>query len=552
MGQKHHRLLFYSCWLLLALAQSASTELIADEAYYWVYSRFPAWGYFDHPPMIAFLIKSGYAIFHNELGVRLICALLSTLTILITESLIERKNPFLFYTIVLSVGILQIAGFLAVPDTPLLFFTALFFHAYRSFINNTNWKNTLLLAISISLLFYTKYHGLLIVLFAFLSNIKLFTRWQTWLAGFFVFILYAPHLLWQWDHDWVSFRYHLFESNVSAYKFSYTTDFLLGQLLLAGPLAGFILLPAAFIYKAKDQTEKALKFTLVGIYLIFLISSFRGKVELNWTMPALIPLIVLSHQFILDRISWIKPLRIIAFVTLLLVIAGRLYLVMDIGPDNSLKGRFHDHKAWARSIANKTGETPVVFYNSYQRASLFWFYSGKLSHSHNPYWDRKNNYNFWATESNLLGKEVFIADIYGVHTFSDSVKTKKGWVGLTMDSLYGALGGIKVIHEETAIVVNNNLLNIKFSTQIPEQYRRFLSANQNINTELVVGVFSGKELLKEYSTGITAQQLANRVSPSAISFFIEDLSKAYDIRFGIRSKNYLITHNSETIHVPGF
>jgi len=54
--QKHHRLLFYSSWLLLALAQAASTELIADEAYYWVYSRFPAWGYFDHPPMIAFII----------------------------------------------------------------------------------------------------------------------------------------------------------------------------------------------------------------------------------------------------------------------------------------------------------------------------------------------------------------------------------------------------------------------------------------------------------------------------------------------------------------
>jgi hypothetical protein len=59
--------------------------------------------------------------------VRLICALLSTFTILITESLTDRKNPFLFYTIVLSVGVLQIAGVLAVPDTPLLFFTAYFF-----------------------------------------------------------------------------------------------------------------------------------------------------------------------------------------------------------------------------------------------------------------------------------------------------------------------------------------------------------------------------------------------------------------------------------------
>ena len=147
-------------------------------------------------------------------------------------------------------------------------------------------------------------------------------------------------------------------------------------------------------------------------------------------MPAMIPLIVLSHQFIIDKISWIKPLKIIAFVSLLLIIAARLYLVVDIGPDNSTKGRFRN-KAWAKTIADKTGDSPVVFYNSYQRASLFWFYSGKRSHSHNSYSDRKSNYNFWPTESNLLGKKIFIADIYGIHTFSDSVKTKKGWVGLT-------------------------------------------------------------------------------------------------------------------------
>jgi hypothetical protein len=546
--QKHHRLLFYSSWLLLALAQSASTELIADEAYYWVYSRFPAWGYFDHPPMIAFIIKSGYAIFHNELGVRLVCALLSTFTILITESLTERKNPFLFYTIVLSVGVLQITGFLAVPDTPLLFFTALFFYTYRSFIKNTNWKNTLLFAIAISLLFYTKYHGLLIVLFTFLSNIKLFTRWQTWLAGFFVLLFYSPHLIWQWQHDWVSFRYHLFESNVNAYKFSYTSDYLLGQILLAGPLAGLILLPAAFIYKVKSQTEKALKFTLIGIYLIFLISSFRGKVEVNWTMPAMIPLIVLSHQFLIDKISWIKPLKIIAFVSLLLIIAARLYLVVDIGPDNSTKGRFRN-KAWAKTIADKTGDVPVVFYNSYQRASLFWFYSGKPSHSHNSYSDRKSNYNFWPTESSLLGKKVFIADIYGINTFSDSVLTKKGWVGFSFDSMYAALGGIKMMIKQKSIDLDSNHVTINIIPRVPEEYQNFLQSRPDINGMLFIGIFEGKNIVKEFNLEITAQEIAKQKSSFDISIARRLPHGRYDIRLGIKAKNYLTTHNSETIHV---
>src|SRR6185503_3961433 len=325
-----------------------------------------------------------------------------------------------------------------------------FFYAYRSFIKKMTWQNTLLIGIAITLLFYTKYHGLLIVLFTFLSNIKLLTRWQTWLACLLVLILYSPHLYWQWQHDWISFRYHLFESNVNAYKFSQTTDYLLGQILLAGPIAGLLLLPAAFLYKPKPQSdsyrmEKALKFTLVGIYTVFLLSSFRGKVEPNWTMPVLIPLIILSHQFIVDKISWTKPLRVIAFISLLLIIAARLYLVIDIGPDNGLKGRFHNNDLWANTIKEKTGEIPVVFYNSYQRASLYWFYSGVRSHSHNSYGERRNNYNFWPTEDSLLGKKVFIADVYGISNFSDSVHTKKGWLGLSIDTLYAALGQVKII-----------------------------------------------------------------------------------------------------------
>ena len=548
--QRHHRLLFYSAWLILALAQSASTGLITDEAYYWAYSRFPAWGYFDHPPMIAVLIKSGYTIFNNELGVRLICALLSTFTISITDSLIEKRNPFLFYIIVLSIAPLQIAGFLAVPDTPLLFFTAVFFYTYRRFIQKLTWQNALLLGVAVALLFYTKYHGLLIVLFTVLSNIKLLTRWQTWLAGFFVLALYAPHLYWQWEHEWMSFRYHLFESNVSVYKFSYTTDYLLGQLLLAGPFAGFILLPAAFMYKTKDQTEKALKYVLVGVYSIFLISSFRGKVETNWTMPALISLIVLSHQFIIDKISWIKPLRIVAFISLLLIIAGRMYLVIDIGPDNDIKGRFHNNKAWAKTVAEKTGDLPVVFNNSYQRASVFWFYSGRQTHSHNPYWDRRNNYNFWPTESNLLGKKVFLADVYGIHTFADSVKTKKGWVGLTMDSMYAGLGTIQIIPStKTILTSESKRVLFQCRSRTPYRYGMFLDALPELKTELLAGVFKGKGLIKEIRTGIPAQKIVSVADFTVLLDFENIVPGKYVLRFGFRSKNYLVTHNSENIEL---
>ena len=71
--RKNHRAIFYTAWLVAGLLQSIFTELQDDEAYYWVFSRYLDWGYFDHPPMIALLIRLGTSLFGGELGVRLAC-----------------------------------------------------------------------------------------------------------------------------------------------------------------------------------------------------------------------------------------------------------------------------------------------------------------------------------------------------------------------------------------------------------------------------------------------------------------------------------------------
>src|SRR6185436_8944811 len=174
--KKNHILLFFAAWLLINLIQAGATELFDDEAYYWIYSQYPAWGYFDHPPMIAWLIKAGYAIFPNELGVRFFIVLLNTATLILIRELITKKNDLLFYAIAASIAVAQIGGIIAVPDIPLLFFVALFFWLYRRFAEKTTLFNSFLLGISIALMLYSKYHGILIVFFTLLSNPKLFTR----------------------------------------------------------------------------------------------------------------------------------------------------------------------------------------------------------------------------------------------------------------------------------------------------------------------------------------------------------------------------------------
>ena len=77
-----HDRLFYATWFLLGLLQALFTELQDDEAYYWVFAHYLDWGYFDHPPMIAVLIKMGTALFGGELGVRFFPLVFNTLTLI--------------------------------------------------------------------------------------------------------------------------------------------------------------------------------------------------------------------------------------------------------------------------------------------------------------------------------------------------------------------------------------------------------------------------------------------------------------------------------------
>src|SRR5476651_1358638 len=81
---------FLLCWTILNALQAYTLEIHADEAYYWLYSRFLDWGYFDHPPMVAIFIRIGDSLMHNEFGLRLMTVLASTLSLYVLWLIIKR------------------------------------------------------------------------------------------------------------------------------------------------------------------------------------------------------------------------------------------------------------------------------------------------------------------------------------------------------------------------------------------------------------------------------------------------------------------------------
>src|ERR1700712_5026215 len=120
---------FLLAWTVLNIVQSYTLELHADEAYYWMYSRFLDWGYFDHPPMVALFIRAGDTLMHNELGLRLITVLTSTASIYMIWLILKKYSVDALSFILVMSGILifHIYGFTTTPDAPLFFFAVLFY-----------------------------------------------------------------------------------------------------------------------------------------------------------------------------------------------------------------------------------------------------------------------------------------------------------------------------------------------------------------------------------------------------------------------------------------
>jgi 4-amino-4-deoxy-L-arabinose transferase-like glycosyltransferase len=124
---------FILLWTILNIIQIATTELTSDEGYYWFYSSKLEWGYYDHPPLLALLIKMGRAFFSGETGVRLFNVLLMSVGLFFLFKIIQwnKRERFFIYLIILSLPLFNYITFIAFPDSPLVAFSIICLYSYK-------------------------------------------------------------------------------------------------------------------------------------------------------------------------------------------------------------------------------------------------------------------------------------------------------------------------------------------------------------------------------------------------------------------------------------
>jgi 4-amino-4-deoxy-L-arabinose transferase-like glycosyltransferase len=283
------------------LVAAAWTPLTFDEAYYWMWSKHLAGGYYDHPPGVAVVIRLGTMIAGDtELGVRLVSILLA----LPMSWAVYRAATILFggvrvaatATMLLNVTLMAAVGTLIVtPDAPLLVAASfvLFFLSKVLQTGRGAWWLAVGAAVGAALL--SKYTALFFgpAILIWLLIVPKLRRWLVspwpYLGGLVALAIFSPVILWNADHHWVSFIKQIGRARIEDFRPAFIGELIPTQIVFATPLV-FILGAMGLYALLKPQSGASAARTLINatfwtIVMYFIWHSLHARVEANWFAP---------------------------------------------------------------------------------------------------------------------------------------------------------------------------------------------------------------------------------------------------------------------------
>ncbi len=314
--------------VLLRLVGAAWTPLTFDEAYYWIWSKHLAFGYYDHPPGVALVIRLGTMIAGDtELGVRLVSVLLalpmSFAVFRAAEILFGGKRMAANATILLNVTLMAAVGTLIVtPDSPLLVASSfvLFFLAKVLESGRGTWWLAVGAAVGLALV--SKYTAMFFgpAILIWLISVPNLRKWffSPWLylGGLVALAIFSPVILWNADHHWVSFIKQLGRSEVTGFRPAFIGELIPTQIAFATPLV-FVLGVMGLYALARREAGALASRALINamfwvITLYFFWHSLHARVEANWFAPVYPPLAIAAAAASLT--SWERyPQRVVDF-----------------------------------------------------------------------------------------------------------------------------------------------------------------------------------------------------------------------------------------------
>jgi Dolichyl-phosphate-mannose-protein mannosyltransferase len=396
----------------LRVIYASLIDLRTDEAYYWTWSKENALSFLDHPPMIAWFIRFGTAIFGDtNFGVRFagIAAMLVTQLLLAD---IVRRVTHDFRAMMLAVLMPEAALYYGLlmakvsPDIALIPFAVAMVWALIRLNESGDARWWLAAGVFAGLSLLSKFTAVMLIpsVVAFMLVPAWRRRWllspYPWLAALIALVLFLPVLIWNAGHDWASFRFQLVRATAT-HEFSLRT---VGDFMgLQFGLVGFILLPVVLSgltltawrgYRRGDAVAILLSTAVIVPFAYFFWKSLTLRVGDTWPMfmwpvgfaatainIAMLPGEGWPAWMIKSTITWAKAAIASGIVFVVLVF---LYYVLSpwnfIGRTDPIGGEagFQEVADRAQVELQNTGATWIATTDYRTYSMLRWFFKDRV------------------------------------------------------------------------------------------------------------------------------------------------------------------------------
>ncbi|MGO9829043.1 MAG: ArnT family glycosyltransferase [Myxococcaceae bacterium] len=316
---------------LVRLLFIATTEIANGEAYYYVWSRFPALSYYDHPPLIAWLTWLTTQYSHSSFAIRfgpvVYSALFGVLVYRLGERLFSPRAGFIAVAIVTAMPVFLVSNFVLNPESPLAplwVLGLLLIDGMRT--HDESWR-PLAAGLVVGLAFLAKYSGVVLAAVALLYFIaspqarRWLRRPSLYLGGLIALVVASPVVLWNYQRQWPSLVLHFVErtgpTDLTTWSVNAFHAFL-GQFGPFHPLMfpGLLVVLAIAIRRSgKDDRYRFLALASWPVLLFFLVMMVRVRdPEHHWTMVGYIPL-ALAAGGLLDEVLDNPPMALRVYLT---------------------------------------------------------------------------------------------------------------------------------------------------------------------------------------------------------------------------------------------
>lgn len=329
---KNYNRLLLILILISVIIRSISASMIElgnDEVYYRIFALFPQLSYFDHPPLLSWIIR--LTTLGEEQTAEILVRLSSIIIGAINTYIIYRiaRNSIFnaeqtdsapndrrgFFAAILytsSIYVSVIVGTFIMPDTPMsLFWLLTILLSIHILPRQQQYNHGAMLAIGamIGCAMLSKYTGgylwAAIGGYVLIFNRKLLTKWSLYVAPIVTLVVFLPVLIWNYQNDWISFTFH--SARVTAnnsIEWLYFGRELMGGMFYNNPINYILIICAlvGFWGKHKGYISRDLFWLMICLSMpmivIFATISLTRETLPHWAAPAFFALIIIAAAYL--------------------------------------------------------------------------------------------------------------------------------------------------------------------------------------------------------------------------------------------------------------